>query len=47
MNEPINVTRTDLGIIDGWHIWQVVNADTGEHVGYDAEALDVEDLPTE
>lgn len=47
MTEPINVTRTDLGIVDGWHIWHVVNADTGEHVGYDAQTVDTEEPATE
>lgn len=35
MTDPIKVIRKDLGVIDGLKTWEVINADTGEVIGYD------------
>lgn len=35
MSDSIKVTRKDLGVIDGLQTWEVINADTGEVIGYD------------
>jgi hypothetical protein len=40
MTDPINVRREDLGIIDGVRVWQVFNADTGECIGWDQQAVE-------
>ena len=34
----VTVTLRDLGIIDGLHTWEVVNADTGQVIGYNQSA---------
>lgn len=44
MSEPIKVTRNDLGIINGVQVYEVINADTGETIGYDQIATE---QPTE
>lgn len=33
MSSPVNVTFNDLGIINGYHTVEVINADTGETIG--------------
>jgi len=39
VTDPINVRREDLGIINGVRVWQVFNADTGECIGWDQQAV--------
>ena len=34
-NEPVKVTYRDIGIVDGLHTLEVINADTGELIGWD------------
>jgi hypothetical protein len=34
MDKPVNVTFKDLGIVDGMVTVEVINADTGEVIGY-------------
>ena len=34
MTESINVITKDLGIIDGLQTFEVIDADTGETIGY-------------
>lgn len=41
MSEPVRVERIDLGVIDGQQTWKVINADTGETIGYDQSTLEV------
>jgi hypothetical protein len=40
MNDAINVELKDLGIINGMITTQVINADTGEVIGYNQTALE-------
>lgn len=40
MTDAINVTRKDLGVIDGLQTWEVINADTGETIGYDQTSVE-------
>jgi len=40
VTDPINVRREDLGIIDGVRVWKVFNADTGECIGWDQQAVE-------
>jgi hypothetical protein len=41
MDEPVNVTFKDLGIVNGLVTVEVINADTGEVIGYN------QSLPTD
>jgi hypothetical protein len=38
----INVEFVELGIIDGLKITQVINADTGEVIGYNQSVVEVQ-----
>lgn len=38
MTESINVITKDLGIIDGLQTFEVINADTGETIGFNQNA---------
>ena len=40
MSEAINVEFKELGIIDGMKTTQVINADTGEVIGYNQTAVE-------
>lgn len=40
MSEAINVEFKELGIIDGMKTTQVINADTGEIIGYNQSAIE-------
>ena len=40
MDEAIKVTRKDLGVVQGLQTWEVTNADTGEVIGYDQQAIE-------
>lgn len=40
MNDSINVEFVELGIIDGMKTTQVINADTGEVIGYNQSAVE-------
>ena len=40
MSESINVEFKELGIIDGMITTQVINADTGEVIGYNQTAVE-------
>lgn len=40
MTDAIKVTRRDLGVVDGLHTWEVINADTGEVIGYDQQMIE-------
>jgi hypothetical protein len=42
MSDAVNVELKDLGIINGMHTTQVINADTGEVIGYNQTALEEE-----
>jgi hypothetical protein len=42
MTYAIKVTLKDLGIVDGLQTWEVINADTGEVIGYNQTAADKE-----
>lgn len=35
MTEPVKITRKDLGIIEGMHVFEIINEDTGQVIGYD------------
>jgi hypothetical protein len=43
MTNPINVELKDLGIINGMITTQVINADTGEVIGYNQTAAEEEE----
>ena len=43
MDEPVNVTFKDLGIVDGMVTVEVINADTGEVIGYNQTWQEQED----
>ena len=45
MNDSINVTFNDIGIIDGLHTIEVINADTDEAIGFNQSM--VEEIPDE
>lgn len=34
MGNPTNIILKDLGVIDGLQTYEVINADTGEVIGY-------------
>ena len=40
--EPINVRLVDLGIVNGFHAFEVYDADTNEKIGYN-ETLEIEE----
>ena len=40
MSDAINVEFKELGIIDGMITTQVINADTGEVIGYNQTAVE-------
>jgi hypothetical protein len=40
MTDSVNVELKDLGIINGMITTQVINADTGEVIGYNQTALE-------
>jgi hypothetical protein len=40
MSESVNVEFKELGIIDGMITTQVINADTGEVIGYNQTAVE-------
>jgi len=41
MNDAVNVEFVELGIVDGMQTTQVLNADTGEVIGYNQTAGEV------
>ena len=43
MSDAINVEFKELGIIDGMITTQVINADTGEVIGYNQSAVEEPD----
>jgi hypothetical protein len=47
VTDSINVRREDLGVINGMRVWQVFNADTGECIGWDQQAVEDAELPVE
>jgi hypothetical protein len=42
MSDSVNVELKDLGVIDGLHTWEVIDADTGLTIGYNQSAPDEE-----
>lgn len=36
----MNIITKDLGVIDGLQTWEVINADTGETIGYNQTAVE-------
>ncbi len=42
MSDAINVEFKELGIIDGLQTWEVINADTGQVIGYNQSAVEGE-----
>lgn len=34
MDKPITVELNDIGIVDGFQTFEVINTDTGETIGY-------------
>jgi hypothetical protein len=42
MTDAINVEFKELGIIDGIKTTQVINADTGEVIGYNQTAIEAQ-----
>jgi hypothetical protein len=36
----INVKKNDLGIVDGFQTFEIVNADTNEVIGYDQTVIE-------
>ena len=43
MDDAINVELVELGIINGVKTTQVINADTGEVIGYNQSAVEEQD----
>lgn len=43
MSNPVNVTRNDLGVMNGVHVWEVVDVDTGEVIGWDQQSVEDND----
>jgi hypothetical protein len=40
---PVNVEIIDRGIINGMRTYEVINADTGETIGWNQTAIDEEE----
>lgn len=38
MSDVINVETIDRGITDGLHTWEVIDADTGQTIGWNQSA---------
>lgn len=38
---PIIIEKIDLGLIDGYHVWEVRRTDTGEVIGYDQISYEI------
>lgn len=44
MTNPINVTTKDLGVIDGLQTFEVIDAGTGETIGYNQSVPTTEEV---